>query len=78
MPINAGNQDKPCGSRPSRFARGAVAWEGDHVRLVLLPNNTKGLSKEVVAKISACLRRIGRRCVLDGNERARERWRLSV
>ena len=41
------------------FARGAVAWEGDHVRLVLLPKDSKGLSKDVVAKISAYLRRIG-------------------
>ena len=58
------------------FARGGVAWEGDHVRLILLPNDSKGLSKEVVAKISACLRRIGcTRCVLDENERA---WELSV
>ena len=41
------------------FARGAVAWEGDHVRLILLLKDSKGLSKEVVAKISACLSRIG-------------------
>ena len=33
------------------FARGSVAWEGDHVRLLLLP---KGLSKDVVGRISAC------------------------
>ena len=54
------------------FSSGAVAREGDHARLVLLPKDSKGLSKEVVAKISACLRRIGCRCVLDENERARE------
>ena len=46
------------------FARGAVAWEGDHVRLVLLPKDSKGLSKEVVAKISG--------------EQERERGRESV
>ena len=60
------------------FARGPVAWEGDHVRLVLLPKDSKGLSKEVVAKISACLRRIGCRCVLDENERAREAVRVDI
>ena len=60
------------------FARGAVAWEGDHVRLILLPKDSKGLSKEVVAKISACLRRIGCRCVLDENERAREAVRVDI
>ena len=54
------------------FARGAVAWESDHVRLVLLPKDSKGLSEKVVTKISACLRRIGCRCVLDENKRARE------
>ena len=48
-----------------------------HVRLILLPKDSKGLSKEVVAKISACLRRIGCRCVLDENEREREgiKWK---
>ena len=43
------------------FARGSVAWEGDHVRLLLLPKDSKG----VVGRISACLRKIGCRCVLD-------------
>ena len=49
------------------FAR-AIAWEGNHVRLILLPNNSKSLSKEVAAKISACLR-VGCRCLLDENVR---------
>ena len=38
----------------------------------MLPKDSKGLSKEVVAKISACLKRIGCRCVLDENERVWE------
>ena len=58
------------------FARGVVAWEGDHVKLVLLPKES--LSKEVVAKISACLRRIGCRYRLDDNERAREAVRVDI
>ena len=29
------------------FARGSVDWEGDHVRLLLLPKDSKGLSKDV-------------------------------
>ena len=62
---------------PVGFVRGAVAWEGDRVRLVLLPKDSKGLSKEVVAKISACLRS-GCRCVLDENERAREALRVDI
>ena len=41
------------------FPRGAVAWEGDHVICIRsVGKDSKGLSKEVVAKISACLRRI--------------------
>ena len=32
----------------SRFAAGKVAWEGDHVRLVLTPKDSKGLTKELV------------------------------
>ena len=49
-----------------RLARGSVAWEGDHVRLLLLP---KGLSKDVVGRIS---RKIGCRCVLDESQKAWE------
>ena len=45
------------------FARGSVMLEGDHIRLVLA---RKGLStNEIVSRISACLRKIGCRCVLD-------------
>ena len=50
------------------FARGSVAWEGDHVRLLLLPKD----SKDVVGRISACLRKIGCRCVLDESQKAWE------
>ena len=54
------------------FARDSVAWEGDHVRLLLLPKDSKGLSKDVVGRISACLRKIGCRCVLDESQKAWE------
>ena len=40
-------------------------WEGEHVRLVLTPNDSKGLTKELVSQMSASLRKIGCRCVLD-------------
>ena len=33
--------------------------------LLLLPRDSKGLDKDVVRQISACLRKIGCRCVLD-------------
>ena len=51
------------------FARGSVAWEGDHVRLLLLPKDSKGLSKDVVGRISAILRS---RFVLDESQKAWE------
>ena len=47
------------------FVRGDAFWEGEHVRLVLTPNDSKGLTKELVSQVSASLRRIGCRCVLD-------------
>ena len=46
-------------------ARGNVRWEGDHIRVVLKPKDSRGITKEVVTRISACLRKIGCRCVLD-------------
>ena len=46
-------------------ARGNVRWEGDHIRVVLKPKDSRGIRKEVVTRISACLRKIGCRCVLD-------------
>ena len=46
-------------------ARGNVRWEGDHIRVVLKPEDSRGITKEVVTRISACLRKIGCRCVLD-------------
>ena len=47
------------------FVRGDAFWEGEHVRLVLTPNDSKGLTKELVSQVSASLRKIGCRCVLD-------------
>ena len=43
--------------------RGNVLWEGDHVRLVLTPKDSKGLSKELVSQVSSSLRKIGCRGV---------------
>ena len=47
------------------FVRGDAFWEGEHVRLVLTPNDSKGLTKELVSQVSASLRKIGCRYVLD-------------
>ena len=47
------------------FVRGAAFWEGEHVRLVLTPDDSKRLTKELVGQVSASLRKIGCRCVLD-------------
>ena len=51
------------------FVRGNVLWEGDQVRLVLTPKDSKGLSKELVSQVSSSLRNIGCRCVLDDDIR---------
>ena len=42
-------------------------WEGDHIRLIFAPRDSKGLTNVIVSRISACLRKIGCRCVLDEN-----------
>ena len=47
------------------FVRGAAFWEGEHVRLVLTPDDSKQLTKELVSQVAASLRKIGCRCVLD-------------
>ena len=49
----------------SSFVSGKVVWEGDHVRLVPTAKDSKGISKHVVSQVSARLRKIGYRCVLD-------------
>ena len=40
-------------------------WEGDHIRLVLTKKDSKGVSSELVKQVSANLRKIGCRCVID-------------
>ena len=40
-------------------------WEGEHVRLVFTPNDSKRLTKELVSQVSASLRKICYRCVLN-------------
>ena len=50
-----------------------VLWEGHHVRLVLTPKDSKGLSKELISQVSSSLRKIGCRCVLDDDIRGKVR-----
>ncbi len=47
------------------LVRGTVAWEGDHVRLILSTKDSRGVTVWVVKEIFSCLRKIGCRCVLD-------------
>ena len=47
------------------FVWGNVLWEGDHIRLVLTKKDSKGVSSELVKQVSANLRKIGCRCVID-------------
>ena len=52
------------------FVRGR---EGEHVRLVVTPRDSKGLTKELVGQVSSSLRKIGCRCVLDETIRDKSR-----
>ena len=47
------------------FVQGDAFWKGEHVRLVLTPNDSKRLTKVLVGQVSASLRKIGCRCILD-------------
>ena len=47
------------------FVRGNVLWEGDHIRLVLTKKDSNGVSSELAKQVSANLRKIGCRCVID-------------
>ena len=42
-----------------------MRWEGDHLRVVLTVNDSKAIDKSIVSELSAKLRKIGCRCVLD-------------
>ena len=55
------------------FVRGKVFREREHVRLVLTPRDSKGLTKELVSQMSSSLRKIGCRCVLDETIRDKSR-----
>ena len=49
----------------ANFVVGKIAWERDYIRLVLTPKDSKGLTKELVSQVSAQLRKIGCKCLLD-------------
>ena len=55
-----------------------MCWEGDHLRLVLTPKDSKGLTKALVGEVSSCRRKIGCRCFLDEQVRNQCRSKLSV
>ena len=44
---------------------GNVLGEGDHIRLVLTKKDSKGISSDLVKQVSARVRKIGCRCVID-------------
>ena len=39
--------------RLDSFVRGNAFWEEKHVRIVLTPKDSKGLTKEIVSQVSA-------------------------
>ena len=42
-----------------------MRWEGDHLHVVLTVNDSKAIDKSIMSELSAKLRKIGCRCVLD-------------
>ena len=47
------------------LAHGEMRWEGDHLRIVLIVNDSKVIDKPIVSELSAKLRKMGCSCVLD-------------
>ena len=44
-------------------------WEGDLVRLVLTPEDSKGVTKELVSQVSAQFKKIGYSCTCVSDEK---------
>ena len=55
-----------------------MRWEGDHLRIVLTVNNSKAIDKPIVSELSAKLRKIGCRCVLDDGRKELVRYSLPI
>ena len=60
------------------LARGEMHWEGDHLRVVLTVNDSKAIDKSIVSELSAKLRKIGCRCVLDDGRKELVRCSLPI
>ena len=55
-----------------------MRWEGDHLRIVLTVNDSKVLDKPIVSELSAKLRKIGCRRVLDDGRKELVRCWLPI
>ena len=55
-----------------------MRWEGDHLRIVLTVNDSKAIDKPIVSELSAKLRKIGCRCVLDDGRKELVRYSLPI
>ena len=55
-----------------------MRWEGDHLRIVLTVNDSKAIDKLIVSELSAKLRKIGCRYVLDDGRNELFRCSLSI
>ena len=58
-------RSKIFGSVSFKIFRDISSREGDHIRLVLTKKDSKGVSSKLVKQVSANLRKIGCRCVID-------------
>ena len=61
-----------------KLPRDKLCWEGDHLRVVLTVNNSKAIDRSIVSELSANLRKIGCRCVLDDGRKELMRYSLPI
>ena len=55
-----------------------MRWEGDHSRVAPTVNDSKAIDKSIVSELSAKLRKIGCRCVLDDGRKGLVRCSLPI
>ena len=60
------------------LASGKMRWEGDHLCVVLTVNDSKAIDKSIVSELSAKLRKIGCRCILDDGRKELVRCSLPI
>ena len=55
-----------------------MRWEGDHLRVILTVSDSIVIGKSIVSELSAKLRKIGCRCILDDGHKKSVRCSLCI